>query len=102
MNCFETTGSWLSSNRIIMPMSSRTDGLDPKNQTGGERGIRTLDTLLEYARFPGVCLQPLGHLSAGKSLWPSAPHFSIQKSSCLPASPSSHVPVFCSKERYAR
>src|SRR5208282_1723487 len=32
---------------------------------GGERGIRTLDTLLEYARFPGVCLQPLGHLSAG-------------------------------------
>ena len=49
-----------------MPMSSRTDGLDPKNRTGGERGIRTLDTLLEYARFPGVCLQPLGHLSAGK------------------------------------
>jgi hypothetical protein len=33
------------------------------NQTGGERGIRTLDTLLEYARFPGVCLKPLGHLS---------------------------------------
>ena len=32
-------------------------------QIGGERGIRTLDTLLEYARFPGVCLQPLGHLS---------------------------------------
>ena len=31
---------------------------------GGERGIRTLDTLLEYARFPGVCLKPLGHLSA--------------------------------------
>src|ERR1039457_2975796 len=34
-----------------------------KNKAGGERGIRTLDTLLEYARFPGVCLQPLGHLS---------------------------------------
>jgi hypothetical protein len=32
-------------------------------QVGGERGIRTLDTLLEYARFPGVCLKPLGHLS---------------------------------------
>src|ERR1017187_3630331 len=78
MNCFETTGSWLSSNRIIMPMSSRTDGLDPKNQTGGERGIRTLDTLLEYARFPGVCLQPLGHLSAGNGIVPSPPLFSIQ------------------------
>ncbi len=37
-----------------------------KNQTGGERGIRTLDALLEHARFPGVCLQPLGHLSAEK------------------------------------
>ena len=28
-----------------------------------ERGIRTLDTLLEYTHFPGVLLQPLGHLS---------------------------------------
>ena len=32
--------------------------------TGGERGIRTLDTLLTYTHFPGVRLQPLGHLSA--------------------------------------
>ena len=31
--------------------------------TGGERGIRTLDTLLTYTHFPGVLLQPLGHLS---------------------------------------
>ena len=30
---------------------------------GGERGIRTLGTLLTYTRFPGVLLQPLGHLS---------------------------------------
>ena len=30
---------------------------------GGERGIRTLDTRLAYTRFPGVRLQPLGHLS---------------------------------------
>ena len=30
--------------------------------TGGERGIRTLDTL-PYTHFPGVRLQPLGHLS---------------------------------------
>ena len=29
----------------------------------GEKGIRTLDTLLEYTRFPGVLLRPLGHLS---------------------------------------
>ena len=31
--------------------------------TRGERGIRTLDTLLRYTHFPGVLLQPLGHLS---------------------------------------
>ncbi len=31
---------------------------------GGERGIRTLDTLLTYTHFPGVRLQPLGHLSS--------------------------------------
>ena len=30
---------------------------------GGEGGIRTLDTLLTYTRFPGVLLQPLGHLT---------------------------------------
>ena len=30
---------------------------------GGERGIRTLDTGLPYTHFPGVLLQPLGHLS---------------------------------------
>ncbi len=28
-----------------------------------ESGIRTRDTLLEYTHFPGVLLQPLGHLS---------------------------------------
>ena len=32
-------------------------------QYGGERGIRTLDTLLTYTHFPGVLLKPLGHLS---------------------------------------
>jgi hypothetical protein len=31
---------------------------------GGERGIRTLDTGLPYTRFPGVLLQPLGHLTS--------------------------------------
>gem|GEM_PF-6904750 len=37
--------------------------------TGGERGIRTLGTLLTYTRFPGVLLQPLGHLSAEKIIY---------------------------------
>ena len=31
--------------------------------SGGERGIRTLDTLQTYTHFPGVRLQPLSHLS---------------------------------------
>ncbi len=31
-------------------------------QFGGEGGIRTLDTL-PYTHFPGVLLQPLGHLT---------------------------------------
>ena len=30
---------------------------------GGERGIRTLDTLLAYTPLAGVRLRPLGHLS---------------------------------------
>ena len=29
----------------------------------GERGIRTLDTLLRCTHFPGALLKPLGHLS---------------------------------------
>jgi hypothetical protein len=35
---------------------------------GGEIGIRTQDTLLEYTHFPGVRLRPLGHLSFEKGL----------------------------------
>ena len=31
--------------------------------SGGEGGIRTLDTLLTYTHFPGVLLKPLGHLT---------------------------------------
>ena len=30
--------------------------------SGGERGIRTLDTL-PHTRFPSVLLKPLGHLT---------------------------------------
>ena len=35
----------------------------PPSSSGGEGGIRTPGTLLEYTRFPVVHLQPLGHLS---------------------------------------
>ena len=30
---------------------------------GGERGIRTLDTVIPYTDFPGLLFQPLRHLS---------------------------------------
>ena len=36
--------------------------------SGGERGIRTLDTRLTYTHFPGVRLQPLGHLSSKRQI----------------------------------
>ncbi len=37
-------------------------------KNGGEQGIRTLDRLFTYTRFPGVLLQPLGQLSSISSL----------------------------------
>ena len=37
---------------------------DGASKSGGERGIRTLDTL-PYTHFPGVRLRPLGQLSVG-------------------------------------
>ncbi len=56
----------------------------PESEFGGEGGIRTLGTLLTYTHFPGVLLQPLGHLSGGKRgyrrsawlaiSWHPAPH----------------------------
>ncbi len=50
---------WIVSKRI----AEQREGV-----TGGERGIRTLDTL-PYTHFPGVRLRPLGHLSqSGKSI----------------------------------
>ena len=44
----------------LMLMGGDSDARDLK--TGGEGGIRTLDTF-PYTRFPGVLLQPLGHLT---------------------------------------
>lgn len=57
--------TWRGSQLIVAkrPMLA-TMGLNLFNL--GERGIRTLDTLLTYTRFPGVLLQPLGHLSSNK------------------------------------
>ena len=40
--------------------------------SGGEGGIRTLDTL-PYTHFPGVRLRPLGHLSVGAEFSTVAP-----------------------------
>ena len=38
-------------------------GVLPFGLNGGERGIRTLETLQTLTHFPGVLLQPLGHLT---------------------------------------
>ena len=48
---------------------------------GGESGIRTRDTLLEYTHFPGVRLKPLGHLSMLKVRFPVT--FSYVTQTCL-------------------
>ena len=54
----------------VVPANRQRDSIDDRQDRypdvelyGGERGIRTLGTLLTYTRFPGVLLQPLGHLS---------------------------------------
>jgi hypothetical protein len=51
----------------VLSISFRVDTKKPPKGgflvSGGEEGIRTLDTLLTYTHFPGVLLQPLGHLS---------------------------------------
>jgi hypothetical protein len=56
---------------------------------GGEGGIRTPGTLLEYTRFPVVHLQPLGHLSrvSFQELalrWPALTTVNVSKMSPLP------------------
>src|SRR5690554_8060393 len=67
---------------------------------GGEGGIRTLDTLLTYTHFPGVLLQPLGHLSKTwetqfmQTLWES--HGRARYSGCAltPSGPPSFLRRF--------
>lgn len=52
---------------MSMRVLGQADGGRPRGNAceilGGQRGIRTPDTLLTYTRFPGVRLQPLGHPS---------------------------------------
>ena len=38
-------------------------------ESGREEGIRTLDTLFTYTRFPGVRLKPLIHLSVESNIF---------------------------------
>ena len=49
--------------RVLYPAELRVRYFYSK--TGGERGIRTLDTLLGYAPLAGEYLRPLGHLTIG-------------------------------------
>ncbi len=62
---------------LLIPTQGQAVGLAPNSRINqntpgksrgylnlyGEGGIRTLDTLLGYTVFPGLLLQPLGHLS---------------------------------------
>src|SRR4051794_16448740 len=52
--------SWLMKTRKLGTTHRGSHG----SEAGGERGIRTLETLLTFTRFPSVRLKPLGHLSA--------------------------------------
>ena len=50
---------------------------------GGEGGIRTLDTVIPYTRFPGVLLQPLGQLSRLKCLGKAFQLYAVFKNDCV-------------------
>ena len=41
----------------------RWRNIDVDEGSGGDAGIRTLDTLVGYAHLANECLQPLGHVS---------------------------------------
>lgn len=51
-----------------LPLSAASNQAEStaRMETGGQGGIRTLDTLLTYTHFPGARLRPLGHLSGGR------------------------------------
>ncbi len=57
------------------PPSARYTTLD---FDGGQGGIRTRETLLTFTHFPGVRLQPLGHLSAEGSRFAGLPQNSVR------------------------
>ena len=69
---FATASCVAAARLLVEPEGSSTPPSPPVTKkapfgaffvTGGEGGIRTLDTLLTYTHFPGVLLQPLGHLT---------------------------------------
>ncbi len=47
---------------LFVSLGNKRQELIIEFEDGGEGGIRTLDTL-PYTHFPGVLLQPLGHLT---------------------------------------
>lgn len=49
--------------RISEPSPKKGDGFQMGEESGGDGGIRTLDTLVGYAHLANECLQPLGHVS---------------------------------------
>ena len=51
------------------PRSKAVDWEKGLSRSGGEEGIRTLDTLLTYTPLAGERLQPLGHLSTAAYGW---------------------------------
>ena len=53
-----------------------------ESRCGGEGGIRTLDELLTHTHFPGVLLQPLGHLSGMEGGNPIQPHLGTRVRRC--------------------
>ncbi len=44
-------------------MAEQLGESDDTGKNSGDGEIRTPDTLLRYTHFPGVLLQPLGHIS---------------------------------------
>src|SRR5690606_13034581 len=53
----------LRSSKLGLSINRKTRLLPGFILGGGERGIRTLDTVIPYTDFPGLLFQPLRHLS---------------------------------------
>ena len=60
--CRTPSGVLIPLSQCNMQKKSLNKRSGSSSECGGERGIRTPDTL-PYTHFPGVLLQPLGHLT---------------------------------------